>query len=169
MSVPQRGLFGNIQSFIRGIVGGSQGGSRPSGGQQGRGQARSSCPNSGPNFGIYLVSWKNGCTSFTAREGDDYCRSNGMRAVSLDTPAKERELGQLLVREGQPYFWTGGKVNHQQRSVTWPSGRTTTRHNWSSGQPNNQEGNENCLAIIVKGRPGFNDVGCNHRKPVICQ
>jgi hypothetical protein len=25
------------------------------------------------------------------------------------------------------------------------------------------------LAIIVKGRPGFNDVACNHRKPVICQ
>ena len=39
----------------------------------------------------------------------------------------------------------------------------------SSGQPNNAEGNENCLAIIVKGRPGFNDVACHHRKPVICQ
>ena len=30
-------------------------------------------------------------------------------------------------------------------------------------------GNENCLAIIVKGTPGFNDVACHHRKPVICQ
>ena len=30
-------------------------------------------------------------------------------------------------------------------------------------------GNENCLAIIVKGTPGFNDVVCHHRKPVICQ
>ena len=44
-----------------------------------------------------------------------------------------------------------------------------TLSRWSSGQPNNAEGNENCLAIIVKGTPGFNDVACHHRKPVICQ
>jgi len=92
-----------------------------------------------------------------------------MTAVSLDSAAKEREFGSLLTRERQPYFWTGGRVNHAQRSVSWPSGRTTTEHVWSSGQPNNAEGNEDCLAIIVKGRPGFNDVACHHRKPVICQ
>merc|ERR1712173_265226 len=115
---------------------------RPSGGG-------GACRNSGPNHSFggqeFLVSWR------------------------LDSAAKEREISGLLVREGQPYFWTGGRVNHSQRSVTWPSGRTTTQHRWSSGQPNNAEGNENCLAIIVKGVPGFNDVACHHRKPIICQ
>merc|ERR1712038_294727 len=109
------------------------------------------------------------CSSFTASQADAYCRSAGMRAVSLDTPQKESELSGLLTRERQPYFWTGGRVNHAARSVTWPSGATTTRHTWSVGQPNNAEGGENCAAVIVKGRPGLNDVACHHRKPVICQ
>ena len=38
------------------------------------------------------------CTSFTASEGEAYCRANGMSAVSLDNSAKERELSGLLVR-----------------------------------------------------------------------
>jgi len=173
-SNPQ-GFFGGLRNLFQGITRPrgnrpqpqSTGGGRPSSGGGGR------CSNSGPNHqfqgGDYLVSWRLGCTSFTASEAASYCSSNGMRAVSLDTPAKEREFMGLLTREGQPYFWTSGRVNHNARSVTWANGRTTSRHTWSSGQPNNAEGNENCLAIIVKGRPGFNDVACHHRKPVICQ
>ena len=38
------------------------------------------------------------CSSFTASEGAAYCRANGMTAVSLDSDAKEREFGNLLVR-----------------------------------------------------------------------
>ena len=40
------------------------------------------------------------CSSFTASEGAAYCRANGMTAVSLDSDAKEREFGNLLVRWG---------------------------------------------------------------------
>jgi len=170
-----QGLFGGLRNFLGGLA--PRGRGRPQQRPQQRPQRPSggggSCRNSEPNHSFggqqFLVSWRLGCTSFTASEGAAYCRANGMTAVSLDSAAKEREFGSLLTRESQPYFWTGGQVNHGARSVSWPSGRTTTQHNWSSGQPNNAEGNENCLAIIVKGRPGFNDVACHHRKPVICQ
>ena len=174
-SVHSQGLFGGLTNFIRGLGGGSR---RPSGGRpaqavRGGGGRGGACRNSEPNHSFggqqFLVSWRLGCTSFTASEATAYCQANGMTAVSLDSSAKEREFSSLLVREGQPYFWTGGRVNHGARSVTWPSGRTTSQHRWSAGQPNNAEGNENCLAIIVKGTPGFNDVACHHRKPVICQ
>ena len=63
-------------------------------------------------------------------------------------------------------------MNHGPGSVTWPGVGVTTahgQHSWSRGQPNNGEGREDCLAVIVKGQPGFNDVACHHRKPVICQ
>ena len=173
-SVHSQGLFGGLANFIRDLGGGSRrpgGGGRPS--QPVRGGGGGACRNSGPNHSFggqqFLVSWRLGCSSFTASEGAAYCRANGMSAVSLDSPGKEREFSSLLAREGQPYFWTGGRVNHRARSVSWPSGRTTSQHRWSSGQPNNAEGNENCLAIIVKGTPGFNDVACHHRKPIICQ
>ena len=43
-----------------------------------------------------IISFR--CTSFTASEGEAYCRANGMTAVSLDNSAKERELSGLLVR-----------------------------------------------------------------------
>jgi len=161
-----RNLFGRFMPRVRPAASSSSGAARPSG-------PSGPCRSSGPNHNIgnqqFLVSWRLGCTSFTASEGAAYCSSNGMRAVSLDTPQKESDLMNLLTREGQPYFWTGGRVNHAARSVTWPSGATTSRHRWSSGQPNNAEGREDCLAIIVKGTPGFNDVACHHRKPVICQ
>ena len=178
VSVQSQGFFGGLANFIRGFGGGNRGGARRPAQQAvrgggGGGGGGGACRNSEPNHSFggqqFLVSWRLGCSSFTASEGAAYCRANGMTAVSLDSADKERELSSLLVREGQPYFWTGGRVNHRARSVTWPSGRTTSQHRWSSGQPNNAEGNENCLAIIVKGQPGFNDVACHHRKPVICQ
>merc|ERR550519_2743979 len=94
---PQRGFLGGLRNFF--------------GGGQGR---------------DYLVTWKLGgaCTSFTRSQGVAYCRSQGMRPISLDTPAKEREFTGLVGREGQKYFWTGGNVNHGARTVSWPSGRT---------------------------------------------
>merc|ERR1712183_976387 len=161
VSVHSQGFFGGLANFIRGFGGGSRGGARRPAQQAvrggGGGGGGGACRNSEPNH------------SFTASEGAAYCRANGMTAVSLDSADKEREFSSLLVREGRPYFWTGGQLNHRARSASWPSGRTTSQHRWSSGQPNNAEGNENCLAIIVKGTPGFNDVACHHRKPVICQ
>merc|ERR1712141_359767 len=119
------GFFGGLANFIRGIGGGNRGGSRRPAQQAVRGGGGGgSCRNSEPNHSFggqqFLVSWRLGCTSFTASEGAAYCRANGMTAVSLDSADK--------VREGQPYFWTGGQVNHRARSVTWPSGRTTSQH-----------------------------------------
>jgi len=178
-----QGIFGGLGNFLGGLFGRPRrpavgqprpavgpGPSLPSGGGGG-----GACPNSEPNHSIgnqqFLISWRlgAGCTSFTAAAGASYCARNGMRLVSLDTPAKESELSNLLLREGQPYFWTGGRVNFARRTVRWPSGSTTSNHNWSPGQPNNSERPEDCLAVIVKGLPGFNDVNCRHTKPVICQ
>ena len=78
----------------------------------------------------FLISWRFGCTSFTQSQGESFCRSNGMRPISLDNPAKEREFLGLVSREGEDYFWTGGKVNG--RNINWPSGRTHNNVNWSN-------------------------------------
>ena len=53
-----------------------------------------------------------------------------MRAVSLDSSSKERHFLDLVRRDGQKYFWTGGNV--RGRRVSWPSGRDHSNINWSN-------------------------------------
>ena len=78
----------------------------------------------------YLISWRLGCTSFTQGSGESFCRANDMRPISIDSSAKEREFLGLVGRDGQKYFWTGGKVSG--RNIRWPSGRGHNNVNWSN-------------------------------------
>ena len=77
----------------------------------------------------FLVSWKLGCTAFTVSSGEAFCRANGMRPISLDSSAKEKEFLGLVEREHQAYFWTGGKVSG--RNISWPSRKRYNSVNWS--------------------------------------
>lgn len=176
VSASPQGFFGGLRNLFRG---GRQQGRGAGGGGGGRGRG-SSCNISGPNYrGRYLVSWKGGCTKFTQSEGAAFCRSVNMRPISLDSPAKEQEFADLVQRDGQKYFWTGGKVNHGNRpSISWPNRRTTTSNLWSDTgalgvrQPDNREGNENCLAVLnnfYSDGVRFHDVACSHKKPIICE
>ena len=70
-----------------------------------------------------------GCNDFTKSQGDAFCRANGMRSVSLDSPSKEAEFKGLVAREGQRFFWTGGSVSG--RNIRWPSGRRHNNVEWS--------------------------------------
>lgn len=126
----------------------------------------------------YLLSWRLGCTSFGVTQGEAFCRANGMKAISLDSAAKEREFLGLVARENQKYFWTGGKVS--RGSITWPSGSRYDSVAWSHtggarpprAQPDNREGNEFCVAILnnfYHDGVKFHDVSCHHRKPIICE
>jgi len=124
----------------------------------------------------FLVSWRVGCSKFTQSEGESFCRANGMRAISLDSSAKEREFLGLVAQDRQRYFWTGGKVN--QGNIRWPSGRRYNNVNWSNTggaklpQPDNREGDEVCLAVLnnfYNDGVRFHDVSCHHRKPIICE
>lgn len=171
-SAQPQGFFGGIRNIFRG--------QRPRGGRQnGGGSCRANRPNHSFGGRDYLVSWREGCTSFSSGEGANFCRSVGMRPISLDTPQKENHFLGLVSRERQKYFWTGGNVNHGRNpSIRWASGRTTTSNKWSNTgganrpQPDNREGNESCLAVLnnfYNDGVKFHDVSCHHRKPIICE
>jgi len=177
VSASPQGFFGGLRNFFGGGRGRGRG--RPAANNNnGGGGCRSSGPNHNFQGRDYLVTWRLGCTSFTRSQGAAYCRAQGMRPISLDTPAKEREFTGLVSREGQKYFWTGGNVNHRARTVSWPSGRTTSSNRWSNTgganrpQPDNREGDESCLAVLnnfYNDGVRFHDVSCHHRKPIICE
>jgi len=174
--LPQFGFLGNI---FGGFLGnrGPTGQAAPAFGAQSSGRCGGgNSPNhqfGGQNF---LLSWRIGCNDFTLSQGEAFCRSNGMRAISLDSPSKEQEFKNLLAREGQRFFWTGGRVSGT--NIRWPSGRSHNNVEWSHtggagrAQPDNREGNESCLAVLnnfYNDGVKFHDIGCSHKKPIICE
>ena len=61
-----------------------------------------------------------------------------------------------VAADGAPYFWAGGRLSGNKRSLSWENGRSESisrgRHPWSftgsrGAQPDGQ-GSEDCLAIL---------------------
>merc|ERR1711971_410233 len=103
----------------------------------------------GQNF---LISWRLGCSKFTQSQAERFCKSNNMRAVSLDSRDREDHFLGLVAKDRQRYFWTGGQVRNGR--ISWPSGRRYNDVAWSHTggvklpQPDNREGDEVCLAVL---------------------
>ena len=113
--------------FVRNLLGGGRNrpqnnGNRGNRGNRGNGGGGRCGGGNRPNHSFngrdYLVSWRLGCTSFTQSQAASFCRANGMRPISIDSSAKEREFLGLVGRERQKYFWTGGNV--RGRNIRWP-------------------------------------------------
>jgi len=128
----------------------------------------------------YVLSWREGQNSLTWDSARSFCSRRGMKMVSLDSPAKRDHFMQQVAADGAPYFWAGGRLSPNKRSLRWENGRsegiTTGRHPWSftgsrGAQPDG-EGSEHCLAILnnfYNDGVKFHDVGCSHRKPTVCE
>lgn len=140
---------------------------------------------SGPNHQWqgrnYLVSWREGRNGFSHSSARSYCRGRGMRIISLDNIQKAQHFLDLVESDRAPYFWAGGRISSDKRTLTWENGRSEGisrgRFPWSTGgsrgpQPDGGFGSENCLAIlnnVYNDRVKFHDVGCSHTKPTVCE
>eukprot|EP00096_Caligus_rogercresseyi_P015503 TRINITY_DN7931_c0_g1_i1.p1 TRINITY_DN7931_c0_g1~~TRINITY_DN7931_c0_g1_i1.p1 ORF type:complete len:191 (-),score=31.90 TRINITY_DN7931_c0_g1_i1:81-653(-) len=149
------------------------------------------CEHAQPNFlgadgKKYLLTFLNGCKSFTGEEADAYCVANGGHAISIDTTAKGNFVVELMAKYAQRYIWTSGRVDHANQLVRWASGASEgyqrgTRfwsHTGGSSktqdipQPDNRDGNEVCLGVLNNFYADgikWHDVGCSHKKPTICE
>ena len=96
------------------------------------------CPLKTPNYSWqgqqFIVTFfdkSDGCNKFTGQEADNFCKSVGGRAVSLDSNEKALAMMDLLRQRAQRYMWTGGRIDHNAGVVTWPSG---AREGYVEGQ-----------------------------------
>ena len=135
-----------------------------------------------------------GRNSFSHSAARSYCAQRGMRIVSLDSRDKaEHFMRQVSARhlynadtdalaclqvaaDGSPYFWAGGRISSDKRTLSWENGRSegirkgqvtllwqrsgsssyichVVQHPWSftgsrGAQPDGGRGSENCLAIL---------------------
>jgi len=126
----------------------------------------------------YLLTWRTGRNNFGWNDGVKYCKSQGMKLISLDTKEKAEHFLGLVGRDRAPYFWTGGQVSADSRTLSWQNGEseavTKGQHPWSfTGRTGPQpDGGERCLAVLNNTyRDGvkYHDVACHHRKPVVCE
>merc|ERR1711997_464258 len=150
------------------------------------------CPLNTPNFNWqgqgFIVTFfdsSDGCNKFTGQEADEFCKSVGGRAVSLDSNEKALAIMDLLRQRAQRYMWTGGRIDHNIGVVTWPSG---AREGYNRGQrfwshtggkkpepepqPDNRDGNEICIGVLNNFYADgikWHDVSCHHKKPTVCQ
>merc|ERR1711881_155290 len=126
----------------------------------------------------YLLTWRTGRNNFDWTRGVQYCKSQGMDLISLDTEEKVEHFLGLVVKERAPYFWTGGQVSPDNKKLSWQNGETEAinkgKHPWSfTGRTGPQpDGGERCLAVLnntYRDGAKYHDVACHHMKPVICE
>jgi len=103
-----------------------------------------------------------------------------MKMVSLDSSDKREHFMRQVAIDNSPYFWAGGRISSNKRTLTWNNGRSQSisrgSHPWSftgsrGAQPDGQ-GSENCLAVLnnfYNDGVKFHDVGCSHTKPTVCE
>ncbi|XP_037089354.1 regenerating islet-derived protein 3-alpha-like [Pollicipes pollicipes] len=140
--------------------------------------------NQGPpqqSGGLYY-SWRDPAVGRNAKfswgQANAACQRRNQRLVSLETAGKNQQIVGEIASDNIPYIWTSGQRTGQN-SFQWASGQQVQPLNWSRTggrgvpQPDNREGDENCLAILNRFYPGdqitWHDVSCHHKKPYICE
>ena len=102
----------------------------------------------------YDLTWRNHRNNFDWNGGRQYCKSQGMKMISLDSKEKSEHFLRLVAQDRAPYFWAGGKLSRDSRTLSWENGKTEAvargQHPWSfTGRTGPQpDGGEVCLAIL---------------------
>merc|ERR1719228_2446169 len=66
----------------------------------------------------YLLTWRMGRNNFDWRGGVSFCKSQGMNLISLDNKEKTEHFLHLVATDRAPYFWSGGQVSRDSRTLT---------------------------------------------------
>jgi len=95
-------------------------------------------------------------------EAARFCQSHAMRLVSIESPAEEQYLAQIIeaAKFGKKwekweftYWWTSGSDVEVENKWVWTTTRQPVRYtNWAPGEPNNVGKWEHFLGIRVEGR-----------------
>ncbi|XP_071535736.1 uncharacterized protein [Panulirus ornatus] len=132
------------------------------------------------NGHAYHFSWcRNYGQTYTWHDAINYCSSlgNGFQAVSIENSSEDDFLAQIISTHRIPHVWTSGNKLHSYY-WTWQSNVNTGYTNWSHTgrrglpQPDNDEQNENCLAILnnhYNDGITWHDSRCDALKHVICE
>ncbi|CAH1101242.1 unnamed protein product [Psylliodes chrysocephalus] len=116
--------------------------------------------------------------NFEAISFDDaivFCRAHSMQLAAIENLNENtilvKDLKKISV-DGTTELWTSGKKLNNSNDWIWLSTMDVIESfDWGAGEPNNEEGNEFCLAIYPNyySSGSWNDANCQALAYPICQ
>ncbi|CAK6982039.1 macrophage mannose receptor 1-like, partial [Scomber scombrus] len=94
-------------------------------------------------------------------EAQSYCRANYTDLATVRNEAENQEVKNLT--DGEK-VWIG----LFRDSWKWSDGSNSSFRYWASGEPHNNVGKEDCVAVNFNHSGGWEDWNCGYNKPFIC-
>nr|XP_015193396.1 PREDICTED: CD209 antigen-like protein E isoform X1 [Lepisosteus oculatus] len=110
-------------------------------------------------FSTYKLSWN---------ESRNLCRLTESDLVIVES-RKEQEF--LISNLKKDNYWIGLTDTAEEGTFLWVDGSRDTRGFWDSGQPNDPNGNHDCVAIYPRSSSlnAWNDIPCSASRSWICE
>ncbi|XP_069106625.1 perlucin-like [Argopecten irradians] len=112
-------------------------------------------------------------------DAKQYCQIYGADLLEIDSAQEEFIVEGMIKRlhgtvHGEEVFWTDGTDLLMEGEWRWAGQGGESRliqgyTHWADGQPSNDNGNENCLAIRAQFKYEWNDDKCSRLKAFICE
>ncbi|XP_061781289.1 ladderlectin-like [Nerophis lumbriciformis] len=98
------------------------------------------------------------------------CIILGGNLVSIHSKLENTLVRQLIFRStgANGLTWIGFTDTVMEDSFIWTDGSIVDFTNWGTNRPNNNNGNQNCAVINLRGEDTWNDVRCIGRRPFVC-
>ena len=118
---------------------------------------------------LYLVSKTQAV--FNIANANKFCRESGGYLVELDDKEEYQFVKDLVTRiGGANSFWTGGNdIDSEGTFVYYNSKKPVPPNLWSSPQPDNAGGHEDCMEIRLNFGGAINDWMCTQSGKYVCE
>ena len=102
----------------------------------------------------YIVVNANSATWWDANE---FCKTKGGHLVTITSTSEQNFVKKLIRQSGSKNnYWIGG-YKDSSNTWRWVTGENFIFTSWSSGEPNNFQNQENCLAMYGDVNSQFGD------------
>ncbi|XP_053307084.1 pulmonary surfactant-associated protein D-like [Spea bombifrons] len=100
------------------------------------------------------------------KEGVQTCTKAGGQLASPQNQA-ENDAVLALSLENKKSPFLGINDFHVEGTFRYPNGEVISYTNWSPSEPNDQQGNEDCVEMYDDGK--WNDKNCHEKQLIICE
>ncbi|XP_060948562.1 lactose-binding lectin l-2-like [Limanda limanda] len=127
------------------------------------------------NCPMFWSSFNSRCYKYVATQmtwanAERNCVSQGANLVSIHS-LDEENFVKTLIKKFDPargWTWNGLSDVHKEGSWMWSDGCPARFVFWSTGEPNNSAGHEDCVENNIHGDKKWNDRTCSDRLPSVC-
>ena len=97
----------------------------------------------------------------------NFCEDQGASLASIESEEENSLLFTTISETEIERWWIGLKDRGDEETFLWQDESAVGYENWNEGEPNNFNGNEDCVEIMLNGGL-WNDARCRDEKSFIC-